>query len=116
MMKALPVSRGECRLAPEDEGLLRWDKTPEYIPVLELDSDRSLAMGKLMQIEQIASELPGLDCGSCGAPSCHALAEDIVRGIATEEDCIFKVRERMLYMSGTGDADDYLPPPFRKEQ
>ncbi len=116
LMKALPVSRGECRLAPEDESLLRWDKTPEYIPVLELDSDRGLAMEKMMQIEKMAADLPGLDCGSCGAPSCHALAEDIVRGIATEEDCIFKVRERMLYMSGTGDADDYLPPPFRKEQ
>ena len=25
-----------------------------------------------------------LDCGACGAPSCRALAEDIVRGDAKE--------------------------------
>ena len=57
-----------------------------------------------------------LDCGSCGAPSCHALAEDVVLGRASEEDCIFKVRERMQYMAGTGDADEYLPAPFRKRK
>ena len=28
----------------------------------------------------MTKRLPGLDCGSCGAPTCRALAEDIVRG------------------------------------
>ena len=45
-----------------------------------------------------------------------ALAEDVVLGRASEEDCIFKVRERMQYMAGTGDADEYLPAPFRKRK
>ena len=27
------------------------------------------------------------DCGACGAPSCRALAEDIVKGNATLQDC-----------------------------
>lgn len=31
------------------------------------------------QMEEILAELPGLDCGSCGAPTCAALAEDVVR-------------------------------------
>ena len=33
--------------------------------------------------------LPGIDCGACGAPSCEALAEDVVRGQAKVNACIF---------------------------
>ena len=48
-----------------------------------------------------------MDRGSCGAPSCHALAEDIVLGMASEEkDRIFHMRDRMRYMAGNGDADE----------
>ena len=36
-----------------------------------------------------------LDCGSCGAPSCRALAEDIVRGNSRELDCVFRLKERV---------------------
>ncbi|EKD32577.1 MAG: hypothetical protein ACD_77C00048G0006, partial [uncultured bacterium] len=32
---------------------------------------------------------PGIDCGACGAPSCEALAEDIVKGHAEISSCIF---------------------------
>ena len=31
------------------------------------------------QVERLMKKFPGLDCGSCGAPTCKALAEDIVR-------------------------------------
>ena len=89
------------------------DNLLKYAPDSALDEDRSAAMAKFMQIDSLTEELPGLDCGSCGAPSCHALAEDIVLGMASEEDCIFHMRERMRYMAGNGDADEYLPPPFR---
>ena len=34
-------------------------------------------------------------------------------GRASEEDCIFKVRERMQHMAGHSGADEYLPAPFR---
>lgn len=47
-------------------------------------------MGEMKKIE---SSLPGLDCGTCGAPSCSDLAEDIVRGKASIEDCVFFSRE-----------------------
>jgi len=43
--------------------------------------------------------LPGLDCGSCGAPTCRSLAEDIVRGQADEIDCIFKLKEQVSEMA-----------------
>ena len=43
--------------------------------------------------DAINERLPGLDCGSCGAPSCRALAEDIVQGQARLNDCIFILRQ-----------------------
>ena len=64
----------------------------------------------------VQEQLPGLRCGSCGAPSCRAFAEDVVMGRASEADCIFKVRERMQHMAGNTDADDYLPAPFRRRK
>jgi Na+-translocating ferredoxin:NAD+ oxidoreductase RNF subunit RnfB len=36
-----------------------------------------------------------LDCGSCGAPSCRALAEDIVNNEAEESDCIINMRDEL---------------------
>ena len=52
-------------------------------------------MQKMMRIEELYEGFPKLDCGSCGSPSCRALAEDIVRGYAKETDCIFKLREKV---------------------
>ena len=49
----------------------------------------------MSHMEGIIENLPQLDCGSCGAPTCRALAEDIVRGKAKETDCIFKLRAKI---------------------
>lgn len=62
-------------------------------PVMKLDDDIVVAMQKVVQMKKIASELPGLDCGACGSPTCASLAEDIVRGLASETDCVFKLRQ-----------------------
>lgn len=112
LMKGMPVSRN--RFDRKDKEILKPLTERHYIPALVLDQDRLAAMEKMMRIEEFESQLPGLHCGSCGAPSCHAFAEDVVVGRASEEDCIFKMRERVQYMSGDEDADDYLPAPFRK--
>jgi hypothetical protein len=63
------------------------------IPLVEnnamrLSDDIGDAMSKYDQIDKILATLPGLDCGACGAPSCAAMAEDIVQGKAKIEDCI----------------------------
>jgi len=71
------------------------DRTMTYIPVMHLDDDMGKAMEMAKEMERIYDGLPQLDCGSCGAPSCRALAEDIVRGFGKETDCIFKLRERV---------------------
>jgi len=45
-------------------------------------------------------QFPRTDCGSCGAPSCHALAEDIVRGVAKKTDCVHVLRKYIQRISG----------------
>lgn len=54
-----------------------------------LDKDRTKAIEKLQKINKILCQLPGIDCGGCGAPNCHALAEDMVQGKAKMSDCVF---------------------------
>lgn len=88
--KSLPESGGKI-----DEEIERmWDTAPVYRPVMKLDEDLQTAMRMAIEIEELDKKLPGLDCGSCGSPSCRALAEDIVRGYANETDCIFRLREQ----------------------
>lgn len=113
LMRELPVARTryDIKLLPPEE--LRVNRKPEFDPALLLDSDRAAAMQKMLQICELESHLPGLRCGSCGAPSCHAFAEDVIMGRANQDDCIFKMRERMRDMAGAGHADEYLPAPFR---
>ena len=50
---------------------------------------------KAARMDEIEQTLPGLDCGSCGSPTCRSLARDIVGGFATEMNCIFKLNERI---------------------
>ena len=99
-------------LSPE---VLNWQTTPEHGSILRLDADRGVAMRKLADIESVFETLPGIDCGSCGAPSCHALAEDIILGTANESDCVFKLRERMgSLFHEMAELQEYMPPPFRE--
>lgn len=74
---------------------LFWDRPIVYRSVMNLDEDIHKAMAKLAELEKIYERLPKLDCGSCGSPSCHDLAEDIVRGFADETDCVFVLKERI---------------------
>lgn len=89
-----------CKNMPNEVGGIdsrverMWDSPPAYSPVMKLSDDINVAMQMAIKIEEITNELPGLDCGSCGSPSCATLAEDIVRGYASEDDCIFKLREK----------------------
>jgi len=100
----------------EVSDILDYTKKPEFLPTFQLDSNRRRAMEKMRAIQKLEEQLPGLRCGSCGAPSCRAFAEDVVMGRASEDDCIFKVRERMQHMAGKTDADGFLPAPSRRRQ
>ncbi len=83
--------------------------TPRLVP--PLDDNIAIAIKKAEEIEEIVKRLPGLDCGSCGAPSCLALAEDIVKGNAEEVDCIFLLREELKNLAkNLVDLSIKVPP------
>ncbi len=93
LRKYLPVS---CNHIPNEEiHQIQWAREVEYTPVMELADNMADAMTMLQELERIAKTFPGIDCGSCGAPTCRALAEDIVRGKAHQSFCVYKMRERM---------------------
>ena len=87
----LPVSQNHAEGDDIPENY-RNISTLAYAPIT-LDNDMERAMRMMSDIEKVAATLPGLDCGSCGAPSCRAFAEDVVRGEANYDDCIVKMRE-----------------------
>jgi iron only hydrogenase large subunit-like protein len=71
---------------------IHWEKEIQAKEVLRLDEDLEKALLKMEALEEIYGQLPKIDCGSCGAPTCRALAEDIVLEQAHIEDCIFMLR------------------------
>ena len=44
-------------------------------------------MRMMADIQKIKGNLPGIDCGACGAPSCKAFAEDVVKKLADPDGC-----------------------------
>ena len=90
--KAVPIS------------MLNKYPTKDDLPILpndaeQLDDNMVEAMRKMKRMNEIIAELPGYDCGSCGAPTCAAFAEDIVRGYCTEMDCVHMLRQKLQAMA-----------------
>ena len=94
LRKYMPVSLNHMR--DEDMERMIWENELEYnASSFRLSDDIFEAMDMMEKMEEIEKNLPGLDCGSCGAPTCRALAEDIVKGNAKETDCIHKLKARI---------------------
>ncbi len=89
--KHLPITQAN------DEDLIEidfnWTDPVEYEPVFQLGQNLRESMARMNQVEQLTAELPGLDCGTCGAPTCRALAEDIARGEATKTNCVYVLKD-----------------------
>jgi len=93
---------------------LDWDYKLKNKQVLKLDDNMTIALHKMEELERIYNTLPKIDCGSCGAPTCRALAEDIVRGNANIEDCIFMLREKVRIMAeDMVSLSEKMPPSIR---
>lgn len=91
--KYLPVSLNHTDCVTSQ---MKWDKEIEYQSILQLDPDFSVAMQKMALSQEIEKTLPGLDCGSCGCPTCKALAEDVVCGFNSLDSCIIRFREKYI--------------------
>lgn len=91
LRKYLPVARNHIK-KEEIDGVF-WTEPVEYEPVFKLADDIKESIEMMAKADELCERLPGLDCGSCGAPTCKALAEDVVKGVASEKDCIHILRE-----------------------
>ena len=98
--KYLPVARSHSEDIPQDAEL-GWNTPVEYEPVFRIGRNMLESISKMKQIDELCKEFPGLDCGSCGAPTCRALAEDIVRGKAEKNDCVHILRNHIHAISET---------------
>ncbi|QUI23320.1 4Fe-4S dicluster domain-containing protein [Vallitalea pronyensis] len=93
-----------------------WTKPLKTKQVLKLDDDMEKAIEKLEHLEEIYNQLPKIDCGSCGAPTCRALAEDIVCENAHIEDCVFMLREKVRDMAEQMvTLSQKMPPSISKD-
>ncbi|HVP11989.1 MAG TPA: [Fe-Fe] hydrogenase large subunit C-terminal domain-containing protein [Phycisphaerae bacterium] len=73
---------------------------------LRLDADMTKAIAKLGKINKLTRGLPCSNCGICGAPTCAALAEDIILGRATREACLRQQQNADRRNTGTtGDQE-----------
>lgn len=64
-----------------------FEELPEYQPISRLGNTLAESMRMMADIQNIKNDLPGIDCGACGAPTCKAFAEDIVKKLACHGDC-----------------------------
>lgn len=74
--------------------------------IMKLDENMSEAMKKMEKVNRLMQLLPKVDCGICGAPSCQALAQDIVQGKANANQCIFI--QKILEQKGELSLEDSI--------
>ncbi len=96
LRRYLPVSQNflsgeEANYIPEH---YLFNELPEYQPIARLSSSMAESMRMMADIQKLRETLPGIDCGSCGAPSCRAFAEDVVKGTANIDDCLIKLHKK----------------------
>ena len=103
LRRYLPVSQNF--LSKEEEETFPselFDNIPVYKPISRLGDSMAESMRMMSEIQRLRETLPCIDCGSCGAPSCRAFAEDVVRNQAKIEDCLIKQHKK----DKGGDRDD----------
>ena len=91
LRRYLPVSQN---LLSKDDSYIPaeylFEDLPMYHPITRLGNSIAESMRMMADIQSFKSTLPGIDCGSCGAPTCRAFAEDVVKKTACPEDCHLK--------------------------
>lgn len=63
---------------------------PLYRPISRLSDSMITSLRMMSEIQKLKEQLPGIDCGSCGAPNCRAFAEDVIKETADLDDCLIR--------------------------
>ena len=89
LRRYLPVSQNKPDKEASDyiPDSYLFEEMPEYLPISRLGNTLAESMRMMADIQKIKNDLPGIDCGACGAPTCKAFAEDIVKKLACHGDC-----------------------------
>ena len=97
LRRYLPVSQtflSEEERAYIPEGYF-FEEMPTYRPIQRLSENFGESLRMMADIQKLRSELPGIDCGACGAPNCRAFAEDVILGHAQRDGCVVE-KSRMM--------------------
>lgn len=101
LRRYLPVSRNQ--LSKDESSYIPdtylFDELPEYRPISRLSDNMAQSLRMMADIQKLKNELPGIDCGSCGAPNCRAFAEDVITCGADKSQCVLlhsKELERLV--------------------
>ena len=91
LRRYLPVSQNSL---PKNETYIPsecfFEDVPTYKPMNRLSANLGESMRMMAAIQNLRGDLPGIDCGACGAPNCRAFAEDCVKGECSVESCPVK--------------------------
>ena len=83
-----------------------FNELPTYSPITRLSDNLAESMRMMADIQKLRKQLPGFDCGSCGAPTCRAFAEDVVSGRADKNDCVLMHRDRFREFLANNSEDN----------
>lgn len=72
-----------------------FENMPTYRPIQRLSENFAESLRMMADIQKIRNDLPGIDCGACGAPTCRAFAEDVVRGNVKRDSCPVEKSKRL---------------------
>ena len=72
-----------------------FENMPTYRPIQRLSENFAESLRMMSDIQKIRNVLPGIDCGACGAPTCRAFAEDVVRGNVNRDACPVEKSKRL---------------------
>ncbi len=107
LRKYMPVSRNNIiddEYIPEN---CFFDTIPTFQPINRLSDNIGASIRMMAEIQRVRESLPGIDCGTCGAPNCRAFAEDVVRGKAQLSDCIISMKEELrAYLESKKDKEE----------
>ena len=72
-----------------------FENMPTYRPIQRLSENFAESRRMMSDIQKLRGVLPGIDCGACGAPTCRAFAEDVVRGNVKRDGCPVEKSKRL---------------------
>ncbi len=94
LRKYLPVSCAKAQTQiPQDVYL---EKLHHYEPIQQFSDNLQESMRLMSEIQTVCESLPEIDCGSCGAPTCLAFAEDVVLHGVDINNCIINMKEYLF--------------------